>query len=355
MSARQAIENRFAIGLLNPSSRIAIRWPTPIPVPTAVLTWKGTTTITANAAGFLFCAGDFSGRRGPSLTGGVPAIYNANDVTLGPLSDVSAVTPVTVVIAPYAAGDFRQFRLVSAELQIYDTNSVNSRSGSFIVASCPAIQMFSAGASSDTLKDAYYSFQTGTARADGARAVALPMSGAASGFASFFTGAATDFSPPSQWSLPMFALTNGIANGTYTIAWIANYEVIPAANKMDLFPVRPGPLGTPDEAVVRLGGMVPNANAYNAAMIAPAPIFALPVGGAQGDAEVEVPLLEQQHPINRRQGPRNIMNDTFLTDHEDRARGRRDDALDASFRTAHTEGEYVEAWRDVLGRDDRND
>lgn len=167
----------------------------------------------------------------------------------GPTSSVT--NPITAVCA-----NGTLYRVVSAELVCLDTNAITSKQGSIIAATMPLYQLAGAGiATIDTIKDSYHSIHV-VSGADAIKAVALPGTIMCQAFGI----SASQLGPNYDWFIPVIVIAGGVANGTYTFSYHANYEYIPSANYTDVILPEVAEPGSFDGTMAHLADMLSPVN-----------------------------------------------------------------------------------------------
>jgi len=256
-------EIRFALGLLDPSAKLATRWPSPVPVATSAQTFKGSLTVTANATGNLcvYLCPLWTNSSSPF------GLYSANSAAVNSTATANAWgytgnTPPLVSAVSTNANTFGAMRIVSGEIRLLDANPITSSSGTVVAGAVPFSQIFqfyqtgypAALVNSfgyDTVKDSYGSTQVLLRNATtGVRSVAIPLSeGAALMHNAYNNATSNALSSSVDWCVPVLFLTNGMASGTYTLTYHVNVECIPAAGYTDFLPTEIAPGGTPAAAL----------------------------------------------------------------------------------------------------------
>jgi len=142
-------------------------------------------------------------------------------------------------------------------MSIRDANPATVRQGDFLgslmhsTQFCSAYNQLNVNFSFDSVRDSYYSTQTGTSVAEGMRLVSLPCSATA--------GSILYGTSKHEWMSPVITLIGGVPGGNYIIDYCANYETVPAVGASDLLDPVPGRVGSPELAVRTAGALANHA------------------------------------------------------------------------------------------------
>lgn len=229
----QLAEYKYALGLFNPSAKICLRIPSPLPLATAASTLEGHLTLQPSPSGYLFCYLDpFNTNVLRYISGALASESTALGATSGSVATIMTSTNAT------------RYRPVSASLTMVDLSNSQVKTGTTLVGSFPLSQ-FSTGN------------LTGAALGDGEFVQQLAnqaISGYKGGFYCPMDSTSATFYPPGtwpggDWMAPFFFITSMAPSGSVSIKYCINYEYTPAPAQSDLLQVQKGEVGSVDNGL----------------------------------------------------------------------------------------------------------
>lgn len=232
-------ETAYAKGLFVPESKICRRIPGNSLVPTAVTAIQGEVTANLNTTGF-------------GWFGLFPHWQSLiwRDVT-STLTDTVGISfnSSTLVPNPINSTLVSRFRVVSASLMASDLTPVLNKTGRVVFGSISVNQLKGGNATSDTIRDSYYSRSyTNNAVSGYKKSVYLPSD--PTGFN--FTPIATE---PADWNVPFVYYSGCTPNATISLKYFVNFEYIPTAGNTDLLTTEVPPIGSIDSAMGKAAQM----------------------------------------------------------------------------------------------------
>jgi hypothetical protein len=225
-------EYKYALGLFDPKSGICKRIPNPLPVPTAVATLQGMTTVTvANGTCALFLD--------PWASGNILYVSSAPTTENSVLAWGTAA-PNTIMTGT----NVKVYRVVSAWMGVADMTPALSKTG-IISSGSVSIRQLGSGGSSDTIRDSYWVNSVPNATSSKyVGGVYIPTDPSCSVFQT---------TPPTEYLVPTVFVSALTAGCTLSIQYVVNYEYVPAGNQTDLLSTAIGPVGDISKALAHAG------------------------------------------------------------------------------------------------------
>lgn len=225
-------EYKYALGLFDPKSGICKRIPNPLPVPTAVATLQGMTTLTiANGTCGLYLD--------PWATGNMLYVSVAPTTESGTLS-WSVANPFTIM----TGANVKCYRVVSAWMGVADMTPALTKTG-VISSGSVSVRQLSSGATADTIRDSYWVNSVPNATSNKyTGGVYIPTDPSCSVFNTI---------PPLEYLVPTVFVSALTAGCTLSIQYVVNYEFVPAGNQTDLLSTAIGPIGDISKALAHAG------------------------------------------------------------------------------------------------------